>query len=179
MIQISEISTKRPTHYLSSLQEQTYTVLETLAILWQRVQTSEVITMEDCLHIDEKLQMKMVKTLFLCNRQKTTFYLYITLGNKAFNSKVFSDMLNISRVSFAPPESLYEKMKTKIGAATIFGLLEDSANDIQLIFDQQVLEMQFYGCSDGTTTNYLKLNMEDVITKLLPYLKRELISIKL
>lgn len=70
-------------------------------------------------------------------------------------------------------------MKTKIGAATIFGLLEDSANDIQLIFDQQVLEMQFYECSDGTTTNYLKLNMEDVITKLLPYLKRELISIKL
>lgn len=96
MIQISEISTKRPTYYLSSLQEQTYNVLEALAILWQRVQTSEVITMEDCLHIDEKLQMKMVKTLFLCNRQKTTFYLYITLGDKAFNSKVFSDILNIS-----------------------------------------------------------------------------------
>lgn len=38
------------------------------------VNTDEAITMEDCIQIKRKLDMKMVKTLFLCDRQQTKFY---------------------------------------------------------------------------------------------------------
>lgn len=31
--------------------------------------------MKDCLGINKKLDMEMVKTLFLCNRNETEFYL--------------------------------------------------------------------------------------------------------
>lgn len=76
--------------------------MEGLQIPFQRVDTDEAITMEDCVTIDEKLDMNIVKTLFLCNRQQTEFYLFITVGKKSFRSKDFSNALGVARVSFAP-----------------------------------------------------------------------------
>ena len=60
------------------------------------------------MQIDKKLDMKMVKTLFLCDRHKTDFYLFVTTGDKPFKTKLFSSALGISRVSFAPAEFMEE-----------------------------------------------------------------------
>ena len=80
MFYVSEIQTEAPCHFQTPLQEKVYEALEKLQIPFQRVDTEEAITMEDCVAIDEKLDMNMVKTLFLCNRQQTDFYLFITIG---------------------------------------------------------------------------------------------------
>ena len=80
MFYVSESKTTAPEQYLNPLQRQVYAVLKELDIPFERVDTDEAITMEDCVQIDEKLQMKMVKTLFLCNRQQNAFYLFITAG---------------------------------------------------------------------------------------------------
>lgn len=78
------------------------------------VETDEIITMEDCAEVNKKLDMEMVKTLFLCNRQQTEFYLFITKGDKPFKSKNFSHALDIARVSFAPAELLKSMLGTDI-----------------------------------------------------------------
>lgn len=67
MFYVSEIKTTRPESFKTELQMKTYDTLEKLHIPYERVDTDEAITMEDCTAIDEKLDMKMVKTLFLCN----------------------------------------------------------------------------------------------------------------
>lgn len=69
------------------LQEKTYCALQDRHIPFERVDTDEAITMEDCVQINKVLDMKMVKTLFLCNRQQTAFYLFITTGDKPFKSR--------------------------------------------------------------------------------------------
>ncbi len=124
--------------------------------------------MEDCIAINEKLDMNMVKTLFLSNRQQTAFYLFVTRGDKAFQSKAFSDAMNIARVSFAPLEKMEELLGTKIGAATIFSALLDSAKDVQIVLDQDVVDDEWYGCSDGTTTGYMKIATKDILEKFIP-----------
>lgn len=129
--------------------------------------------MEDCIEINKKLDMKMVKTLFLCNRQKTDFYLFITAGDKKFDSKKFSSLLDISRVSFAPAELMNEMLGTKIGAATVFSSLIDEKNKVKIVFDKDVLNEEYYGCSDGTTTGYMKIKTDDIINKILPYSKHK------
>lgn len=101
--------------------------------------------------------MHMVKTLFLCNRQRTQFYLFITVGDKPFRSKDFSSTLGVARVSFAPLEDMETILGTKIGAATVFSSLLDGENRVQIIFDKEVLSEEWYGCSDGTTTGYMKV----------------------
>ncbi len=169
MFYVSKPYNTAPAQFGNALQEKTYGALEHLNIPFERVDTDEAITMEDCVQIDEQLKMKMVKTLFLCNRQQTAFYLFITAGDKPFRSKDFSTALEISRVSFAPSELMEQMLGTKIGAATVFSALLDSARDVHIVFDNDVLSEEWYGCSDGTTTGYMKIKTEDILNKLLPY----------
>ncbi len=168
MLSVSRIFRTAPDSFRTPLQEKTYRTLEQLQIPFERVDTDEAITMEDCARIDERLNVKIVKTLFLCNRQKTAFYLFVTAGDKPFRSKDFSAALGIARVSFAPPELMEQILGTKIGAATVFGLLMDAARDVQMVFDNDMLTEEWYGCSDGTTTGYMKVKTADILQKLLP-----------
>lgn len=174
MFYVSEVSTKAPEVFQIPLQEKVYRTLAALDIPFERVDTDEAVTMDDCVLIDEKLDMKMVKTLFLCNRQKTVFYLFVTAGDKRFNSKEFSGALGVSRVSFAPAELMNEMLGTKIGAATVFSALLDTAKDVQFVIDRDVLNEEWYGCSDGTTTGYMKIRTEKIVNDILPYAKKPL-----
>lgn len=171
MFYVSEIQKSAPSEFKTELQEKVYRTLTELQIPFERVDTDEAITMEDCVAINKKLNMKMVKTLFLCNRQKTSFYLFITVGDKPFRFKEFSAAMDISRVSFAPSEMLESMLGTKIGAATVFSSILDTENAVQIVFDKDVLSKEWYGCSDGTTTGYMKVKTEDIYRKLLAHTK--------
>lgn len=168
MFRISEPTTEAPSVYSTELQKKVYQTLSDMGISFLRVDTDEAITMDDCVLINEKLDMKMVKTLFVCNRQQTEFYLFVTCGDKPFRSKEFSHTLGISRVSFAPVELMRDMLQTEIGAATSLSAIIDTAADVHFIIDNDVLAEEYYGCSDGTTTSYLKLRTRDVIEQILP-----------
>lgn len=178
MFYVSEIFKDKPNKFYTELQEKVYATLEKLNIPFERVSTDEAITMEDCVLINEKLNMNMVKTLFLCNRQKTAFYLFITTGDKPFSSKNFSNALSISRVSFAPAELMEEMLGTKIGSATVFSALLDEDNDVNIVVDKDVANEEYYGCSDGTTTGYMKLLTADILGKFLDYTKHQPIVVE-
>lgn len=75
----SKIQAGAPCHFQTQLQEKVYKALEKLQIPSQRVDIDEAITMGDCVAISEKLDMSMVGTLFLYNRQQTDFYLFIII----------------------------------------------------------------------------------------------------
>lgn len=169
MAYISEILTAAPESFKSPLQEKTYETLELLHIPFQRVETGEIVTMDDCIQVNEKLDMKMVKTLFLCNRQKTGFYLFVTRGDKAFKSRDFDKALDVARVSFAPVGLMEEMLGTKVGAATIFSALVDREYKVRVVIDEEVAREEWYGCSDGTTTGYMKVKTSLITHDLLNY----------
>ena len=65
MFFISDIMEKAPDSYKSPLQEKVYESMETLQISFERVNTDEAISIDDCIEINQKLDMKLVKMLFL------------------------------------------------------------------------------------------------------------------
>ena len=67
MFFVSDIKTSAPATFGSSLQQQVYAILHRLSIPFERVDTDEAITMDDCVAINQRLNMEMVKTLLLCN----------------------------------------------------------------------------------------------------------------
>jgi Ala-tRNA(Pro) deacylase len=176
---IGEITTEAPEVFLTPLQKKTYETLALLNIPFQRVETSEIVTMEECLQVNKKLDMEMVKTLFLCNRKKTEFYLFILSGSKNFRSKLFSNALDVPRVSFAAPETMEEMLGVTIGAATVFGLLLDVKQKIRVIFDDDVVREKWYGCSDGTTTGYMKVETKLIVHDFLRHVKHPPTIIKI
>jgi Ala-tRNA(Pro) deacylase len=173
MFFVSDIKTSAPATFGSSLQQQVYAILHRLSIPFERVDTDEAITMDDCVAINQRLNMEMVKTLLLCNHQQTEHYLFVTRGDKPFRSKDFSHALEIPRVSFAPAEHLLQLLGTPIGAATALSVILDTGNRVQVVFDADVADMEWYGCSDGTTTSYLKLKTQDVLQRYLPFAGHE------
>ncbi|WP_425801886.1 prolyl-tRNA synthetase associated domain-containing protein [Desulfitobacterium sp. Sab5] len=173
MFFVSDIYTTPPDKFDTPLQKETYRVLQNLHIPFERVDTDEAITMEDCVQIDKKLDMKMVKTLFLCNRQQTAFYLFITAGDKPFRSKDFSNALGVARVSFAPVDLMEKMLGTKIGAATVFSAILDNNNAVQIVLDKDVMAKEWYGCSDGTTTGYMKIRTAQIIHDFLPFVEHK------
>ena len=90
----------------------------------------------------------------------------------------FSNALKVSRVSFAPAELMLEMLGTKVGAATVFSVILDVERDIQVVFDKEVTEEKWYGCSDGTTTGYMKIETAQILNSFLPYTKHKPIIIE-
>lgn len=168
MFFVSEAKQTEPSIFHTPLQQMVYEMFREKGVKYERVDTDPAITMEDCTRIDERLNMKTVKTLFLCNRQQTSFYLVVTTAQKPFKTKDLSTALGISRLSFAPVELLNSILGTDIGAATVFGLMLDNKMAVQLVIDNDILEEEWYGCSDGTTTSYLKLSTAWVINEFIP-----------
>ena len=61
-----------------------------LNIEYWRIDHEVAQTMEDCEEVDRILDAVICKNLFLCNRQKTKFYLLMMPGDKAFKTKELS-----------------------------------------------------------------------------------------
>lgn len=94
-----ELSTGRLTKEM-----RTYDLLDELDIEYLRVDHEALETMEACGEVDKALEVAMCKNLFLCNSQKTNFYLLLMPGDKKFKTKDLSKQIGSARLSFGPYE---------------------------------------------------------------------------
>lgn len=147
-----------------------YDTLERLGIEYGRVSHEHIGTIEGCLEINEVLKAKICKNLFLCNAQKTDFYLVMMPGEKPFKTKLLSPQLGCSRLSFAPPEFMEEFLNCTPGSASVLGLLFDKELRVRLVMDKDLLGEEFIGCHPCDNSSSLKLLTVDVVEKLLPAL---------
>ena len=71
-----------------------YDLLDSLQIQYLRTDHGVADTMEACNKIDAVLDVLICKNLFLCNTQKTKFYLLMMPGDKKFKTKDLSKQIN-------------------------------------------------------------------------------------
>ena len=168
MFKVSDIITTVPETFASELQRYVYETFARLGIPFQRVDTDPGLTMEDCQHIDAKIGVRIVKTLFLCNRQQTEFYLYVTTDDKPFVTREFCGALGIPRVSFASAEQLWARTGVLVGATTVLSAILPQAVDVHFVLDKSVAESEWFACTDGTATCFVKIRTADLLGKYLP-----------
>lgn len=145
-----------------------YDLLDELGIEYERTDHEEANTMEACNEIDRILGVLICKNLFLCNRQKTNFYLLMMPGDKPFKTKDLSRQIGTARLSFADSEAMEEYLHIKPGAVSIMGLMNDTENHVQLLIDRPVVESEELGCHPCVSTSSLKMRTKDVLSKFLP-----------
>ena len=167
MFKVSDILTTPPPVFSTELQRKVYETFAALDIPFERVDTDPGLTMEDCRHIDEKIGVRIVKTIFLCNRQQTEFYLYVTTDDRPFVTREFCAALGIPRVSFASAERLWELTGVQVGATTVLSAILPSAASVHLVMDRRVAEDPWFACTDGTATCFVKIQTADLLKKYL------------
>lgn len=145
-----------------------YDLLDSLGIEYDRTDHEAAGTMEDCLEVDKILGVIICKNLFLCNRQKTKFYLLMMPGDKCFRTKDLSSAIGSSRLSFADPADMEKHLDITPGAVSIMGLMNDKDNHVQLLIDKPVMESNLLGCHPCVNTVSLRMKTKDVIEKFLP-----------
>lgn len=149
-------------------EETVYRFLRNLGISFTRIDHEAVHTMEDCAAIDRALGGPICKNLFLCNQQKTAFYLLMLREDKAFKTRDVSKQLGVSRLSFASPEHMAQYLHISPGAVSPMGLLFDSARDVRLILDRDLLTSPYLGCHPCVNTASIRLRMQDFLEVFLP-----------
>ena len=146
----------------------TYDFLDRLNISYQRTDHERADNMEACNVIDAVLEVVICKNLFLCNRQKTNYYLLMMPGDKKFKTKELSAQINSARLSFADAEDMLKYLDIEPGAVSIMGLMNDTEKHVKLLIDEDVLKDEYLGCHPCVCTSSLKLKTKDVIDIFLP-----------
>lgn len=156
-----------------------YDLLDALAIEYDRTDHEAAMTMEDCNEIDRILDVIICKNLFLCNRQKTKFYLLMMPGDKVFKTKDISQQIGSARLSFAGAEEMEQFLDITPGSVSVMGLMNDTENHVQLLMDKPVAESELLGCHPCVNTASLRMKTKDVMEKFLPAVHHEAIIVDL
>ena len=125
-------------------------------------------TIELCEQIETHLGAPIVKNLFLCNQQKTAFYLLVMPGNKVFKTKYLSKQIGSARLSFADADSMQALLGIKPGSVSVFGLINDTEKRVKLIFDKEILDLPVMGFHPCRNTSTLKIKLSDLTDVFLP-----------
>lgn len=163
-----------------------YDLLDDLKIDYDRLDHDAAMTMEVCAEIDaafgrmtleefkaepdgERTSHAIIcKNLFLCNRQKTKFYLLMIPGDKKFLTKNLSAQINSARLSFAGEEEMLKYLDITPGSVSVLGLMNDHDNAVQLLIDSDVLQSEYVGCHPCINTSSLRMKTRDLTKKILP-----------
>lgn len=144
-----------------------YDLLDSLGIEYLRTDHAHADTMDACNEIDKVLDVLICKNLFLCNRQKTKFYLLMMPGDKPFKTKELSSQINSARLSFASAEAMEEYLDIQPGSVSVMGLMNDKENAVNLLVDEDVLKGEYVGCHPCVNTSSLKIKTTDIFDKFL------------
>lgn len=150
-----------------------YDLLDSLGIEYCRVDHSVAGKMEACREIDEALGVVICKNLFLCNRQKTRFYLLMMPADKPYRTRIFSKLAGSSRLSFGTPEDMERLLDLTPGSVSILGLMNDKDNIVSLYIDKDVLDGEFIGCHPCINTSSLRMKTADITEKFLPEVRHK------
>lgn len=156
-----------------------YDLLDKLGMEYDRLDHEPVMTMEGCRDMDQVLGVDICKNLFLCNRQKTQFYLLVMPGDKAFHTKELSSQISSARLSFGDAEFMEEYLDITPGSLSIMGLMNDTENKVRLLADEEVLEDEFFGCHPCVNTSSLKLRTKDVFGRFLEAVHHDVTAVHL
>ena len=146
-----------------------YELLDGLGVEYFRVDHRDMPadTMEACVAIDKALGCTICKNLFLCNRQKTQFYLLMMPADKPFKTKDLTAQINSARLSFADGEAMLKYLDITPGSVSVLGLMNDTDCEVRLLVDKDILNDEYVGCHPCVNTTSLKIKTDDVFDKVI------------
>lgn len=142
--------------------EKVYQKLDELGITYEVVEHPPALTTEEADRYIEGKEGVRTKTLFLCNKKSTAFYLVIMDDEKRVDMKRLGELLEEKGMKFCSPEKLMLKMGLPPGTVSLFGLLNNVEHDIKICLDRKILSEEIMTFHPNDNTRTLFLSTEDM-----------------
>ena len=139
---------------MSAVARAVYDFLDSLKIAYRVAEHAPAFTMEDCAAVDRALGALTVKNIFLTTKNRKHCYLCLCRPDARFHTADISKQISSSRLSFAPEEMLFERLRCHGGSASPLGLIFPEARGVGLIVDDALPDVEtlaFHPC-DNTRT---------------------------
>lgn len=113
-----------------------FKILDDLKIDYKNYEHEAVFTCDDCKWIE--LPWKRLKSLLLRNKKATNFYMIVLWDDKQLDTNLIRDRFEDTKMSFASPERMMEKIWLKPGSVSPFALINNLEKDIRVVFDKDL-----------------------------------------
>ena len=164
---------------MSGARDEVCAFLEGAGIAFRMVGHPPAFTMADCAETDRRLGALTVKNIFLATKNKKHFYLCIARPEVRFVTADVSRQVGSSRLSFAPEELLYARLRCHGGSASPLGLIFPEARGVGLIVDSALRGVQtlaFHPCDNAWT---VAMRGEDFFGRFLPAVGAEVTDVEM
>ena len=137
-------------------------------ICFRVVECGDAVSIDQCEAVGKALDARLVKPLFVSNRQQTRFHLVSMPGHKPFVTRQFTHGRGVSRVSFVSPEMLMSMLGTPVGGAGPLSVLNDTESKVEMVLDRELDDYDMVAIPVVSPDMYIAVKMSDIRDKFLP-----------
>lgn len=141
------------------MKQKIFDILDELEIEYTNYEHEAVFTCDEAKGVD--IPGYRVKSLLLRNKKATHFYMVVLPDAKKLDTNIIRSIFDDSKMSFASPERMMEKIWLKPGSVSPFALVNNIERDIRVVFDS-VLQNELIGFHPLQNDNTVVLNMQSV-----------------
>lgn len=102
------------------------------------------------------------KTMFMSDKKKKNFYLFILDDSKRLDIKKIAELIGEKTLRLGNEENLKEKMNLKFGTVSPFGLLNNNEKDIKVYIDKELLSENIITFHPNENDATVFIKMEDM-----------------
>lgn len=131
--------------------------LNALGIQFKIVEHEPAYTTEEADKYIEGHEGVRTKTMFICNKKKTNYYMIIMDDSKRLDMNKFKEIVSEKQMKMASEEALKEKLGIKPGMVSPFGLLNNDEKDVKIYMDKEIIteEIMTFHPNDNTKTLFI------------------------
>ncbi|MGL5093180.1 MAG: prolyl-tRNA synthetase associated domain-containing protein [Aeromonas sobria] len=149
-----------------------YSLLDQLAIRYQRIDHPPVFTCEEASKLLPDLPAAKTKNLFLRDPKSERLFLVVSPEESRVDLKALAAKLGVKRLSFGSPERLDAVLGLTPGSVTLLAMVRDSEQAVELVVDETIWQAEQVQCHPLVNTATLIIRLDDV-RRLLIHLGRE------
>ena len=134
--------------------------LNSMGIQFKIVEHEPVYTTEEADKYIEGYDGVRTKTMFICNKKKTNYYMIIMDDSKRLDMNKFKEIVSEKQMKMASEEALNQKLGIKPGMVSPFGLLNNDEKDVKIYMDKEIIteEIMTFHPNDNTKTLFITTN---------------------
>ena len=131
--------------------------LNSMGIQFKIVEHEPAYTTEEADKYIEGHDSVRTKTMFICNKKKTNYYMIIMDDSKRLDMNKFKEIVSEKQMKMASEEALKEKLGIKPGMVSPFGLLNNDEKDVKIYMDKEIIteEIMTFHPNDNTKTLFI------------------------